>query len=114
MEDKLKASSAWSDSDDIFTPKTGDHLTPAEKLSADLEALFSKTIAAKPVGQKIDLSDVSRENTILAGLDEIALDSYCLKFLNLQAKDVPYLSIGEKRGLGVVEWKSLDYVELKV
>lgn len=93
MEDKLKASSAWSDSDDIFTPKTGDHLTPAEKLSdfqrfwglvvnqlastgkdpqallktdgelftklsADLEALFSKTIAAKPVGQKIDLSDV--------------------------------------------------------
>jgi len=93
LEDKLKASSAWSDSDDIFTPKTGDHLTPAEKLSdfqrfwglvvnqlastgkdpqallktdgelftklsADLEALFSKTIAAKPVGQKIDLSDV--------------------------------------------------------
>lgn len=93
LEDKLKASSAWSDSDDIFTPKTGDHLTPAEKLSdfqrfwglvvnqlastgkdpqallktdgelftklsADLEALFSKTIATKPVGQKIDLSDV--------------------------------------------------------
>ena len=61
-----------------------------------------------------NLSDVSRENTILAGLDEIALDSYCLKFLNLQAKDVPYLSIGENRGLGVVEWKSHDYVELKV
>jgi len=61
-----------------------------------------------------NLSDVSIENTIVAGLDEIALDSYCLKFLNLHAKDVPYLVMGENRGLGVTEWKALDYLELSV
>jgi uncharacterized protein (DUF362 family) len=61
-----------------------------------------------------NLSDVSAENTIIAGLDEIALDSYSLRFLDLKAVDVPFLIMGEKRGIGVTDWKSLDYVEIKV
>ena len=61
-----------------------------------------------------NLSDVSIENTIIAGLDEVALDSYCLRFLNIKASDVPFLAMGEKRGLGVLDWKSLNYVELNV
>ncbi|MBB1268990.1 virulence-associated V antigen [Shewanella sp. SR44-3] len=93
IEDKLKSSSTWSDSNDIFAAKIGADLTPVEKLSdfqrfwglvvnqlvdmgqdpnsllkadgalftkltADLESLFTKTLNAVPVGQKIDLSDV--------------------------------------------------------
>jgi len=61
-----------------------------------------------------NLSDVSVENTIIAGLDEIALDSYSLRFLNIKAEDVPFLTMGEQRGLGVTNWKSLDYVEIKI
>ncbi len=61
-----------------------------------------------------NLSDVSIENTIVAGLDEIALDSYSLRFLDLMVEDVPFLTMGAKRGLGVTDWKSLDYIELKV
>ena len=61
-----------------------------------------------------NLSDVSVENTIIAGLDEIALDSYSLRFLDLKAEDVPFLTMGEQRGIGVTDWKSLDYVEIKV
>jgi uncharacterized protein (DUF362 family) len=61
-----------------------------------------------------NLSDVSIENTIIAGLDEVALDSYSLGFLDLKAENVPFLKIGEKRGLGVTDWKSLNYVELNV
>jgi uncharacterized protein (DUF362 family) len=61
-----------------------------------------------------NLSDVSVENTIIVGLDEIALDSYSLRFLDLKAEDVPFLTMGEERGLGVTDWKSLDYVEIKV
>jgi hypothetical protein len=57
---------------------------------------------------------VSVENTIIAGLDEIALDSYSLRFLDLKVKDVPFLTMGEKRGIGVTNWKSLDYVEIKI
>ena len=61
-----------------------------------------------------NLSDVSVENTIIAGLDEIALDSYSLRFLDLKADDVPFLTMGEQRGLGVTDWQTLDYVELKI
>jgi uncharacterized protein (DUF362 family) len=61
-----------------------------------------------------NLSDVSVENTIIAGLDEVALDSYSLGFLGLNSGDVPFLTIGEKRGLGITDWKSLNYVELNV
>ena len=61
-----------------------------------------------------NLSDVSIENTIIAGLDEVALDSYSLSFLDLNRADVPFLAMGERRGLGVTDWKTLQYVELKV
>lgn len=57
------------------------------------------------------LLDVTKENTVIASLDEVALDSYCLHFLDLVAENVPFLNLAEKRGLGVVDWKSLNVVE---
>ena len=61
-----------------------------------------------------NLSDVSLENTIIAGLDEVALDSYSLRFLDLKAEDVPFIKIAEGRGLGISDWKKLNYVEINV
>ena len=61
-----------------------------------------------------NLSDVSVENTIIAGLDEVALDSYSLRFLDLRVEDVPVIKIAEQRALGVSDWRSLDFVELSV
>lgn len=61
-----------------------------------------------------NLSDVSLENTIIAGLDEVALDSYSLRFLELKAEDVPFIKIAEGRGLGISDWKRLNYVEINV
>lgn len=60
------------------------------------------------------LSDVSIENTIIAGLDEVALDAYSLRFLDIKTSEVPFLAMGEKRGLGVVDWTSLNYIEMNV
>ncbi len=60
------------------------------------------------------LSDVSLEDTIIVGQDEVALDAYSLKFLNLNTDDVPFLGIAEKRGLGVTNWKTLNAAELSV
>ncbi|MEN8262516.1 MAG: DUF362 domain-containing protein [Nitrospirota bacterium] len=58
------------------------------------------------------LSDVSIEDTIIAGLDETALDSYAIQFLDLKVDDVRFLKIAERRKIGITDWKSLDYVEL--
>jgi uncharacterized protein (DUF362 family) len=61
-----------------------------------------------------NLSDVSIEDTIIAGLDEVALDAYCLQFLGLQVDSVPFLSLGRERGLGTTEWKSLNHEEISL
>ncbi len=61
-----------------------------------------------------NLSDVSIENTIVAGLDEVALDSYCLGYLEIKPEQVPFLTIAESRGTGVSDWKSLNYATVSI
>jgi uncharacterized protein (DUF362 family) len=60
------------------------------------------------------LSDVSIEDTVIAGLDEIAMDSYAIQFLDLKIDNVRFLKIAENMKLGITDWKSLDYVELSI
>ncbi len=62
-----------------------------------------------PTGGSLD--DVSIENTLIAGLDEVAIDAYSLRFLDLAPEAVPYLAMGEQRGLGRVDWRTLRVVE---
>jgi uncharacterized protein (DUF362 family) len=60
------------------------------------------------------LEDVSVENTLIAGTDEVAIDAYSLGFLGLDPSAVPFLAMGEARGLGRVDWRSLRMVESQV
>jgi len=61
-----------------------------------------------------NLSDVSVENTVIAGTDIVAVESYGLRFLDLKAEDIPFIMMSEKRGVGVSNWKSLNVAELTV
>lgn len=61
-----------------------------------------------------NLSDVSIENTIIAGVDLVAIESYGLRFLDLKLEDIPYLVAAEKRGIGISDWKSLNVAEISV
>lgn len=65
-----------------------------------------------PTGGSLD--DVSIENTLIAGTDEVAIDTYSLGFLNLEPESLPFLAMGEQRGLGTVDWRSLRMVESQV
>jgi uncharacterized protein (DUF362 family) len=60
------------------------------------------------------LGDVAIENTVIAGLDEVAIDAYSLQFLGLTPDLVPYLAMGEARGIGEVDWRSLNWVESRL
>ncbi|MBF0425759.1 MAG: DUF362 domain-containing protein [Magnetococcales bacterium] len=60
------------------------------------------------------LADVARENTLIAGLDEVAIDAYALQFLDLQPEAVRYLAMGEARGLGHVRWQDLNVAQTQV
>ena len=41
------------------------------------------------------LQDVAIENTLIAGVDEVAIDAYSLQFLDLSPEAVPFLALGE-------------------
>ncbi|HTR44404.1 MAG TPA: DUF362 domain-containing protein [Thermodesulfovibrionales bacterium] len=61
-----------------------------------------------------NLADVSAEDTVIAGTDMVAIESYGLKFLDLKAGDIPFIAMAEKRGIGTADWKSLTIAEWNV
>ncbi|MEO5360230.1 MAG: DUF362 domain-containing protein [Nitrospirota bacterium] len=65
-----------------------------------------------PTGGSI--SDVAQGDTIIAGADDVAIDTYTLSFLDLKAADVPYIQMAEHRGVGTSDWKSLNPAEFSV
>lgn len=65
-----------------------------------------------PTGGSLD--DVVQHNTIVASLDEVALDSYSLGFLDLTPDKIPFLALAETRGLGRVRWQDLNRSETQV
>lgn len=65
-----------------------------------------------PTGGSLD--DVAQENSIIAGTDPVAIDAYSLRFLDLKPEQVPFLALGEQRGLGNVDWRSLRTEETQI
>ncbi len=59
-----------------------------------------------------DLNDVKAFNTVLAGTDQVALDAYSSSnFLGVEISRIKYLALGQERGLGTVDFKTLNIKE---
>ncbi|MFP6683939.1 MAG: DUF362 domain-containing protein [Polyangiaceae bacterium] len=59
-----------------------------------------------------NIADTKELNTIIASIDQVAIDAYCTQLIGVQASDVPYLHMGQERGLGTMDWRSLRRVEV--
>ena len=59
-----------------------------------------------------NIADTKELNTIIASIDQVAIDAYCTQLIGVQANDVPYLHMGQERGLGTMDWRSLRRVEV--
>jgi uncharacterized protein (DUF362 family) len=56
-----------------------------------------------------NLEDVALKKTMVAGTDPVALDAYVAKaYWNLDAEHLPYLKMAEARGLGTVDFDTLQ------
>jgi len=60
------------------------------------------------------LNDVEAHNTIIAGLDEVAIDAYSMSILGVNPDEVKFMAMSQKRGLGVIDWKSIYHDEFTV
>jgi len=61
-----------------------------------------------------NISDVYAGDTVIAGTDIVALESYGLKFLDLKSADIPFIQKAEKRGLGISDLNALNIAEFNV
>lgn len=61
-----------------------------------------------PVGGS--LSDVKTPKTICATIDPIAADAFGCQFLDVKPSDVGYIALGEREGLGVMDYNSLNII----
>ncbi|MFH0901869.1 MAG: DUF362 domain-containing protein [Pseudomonadota bacterium] len=67
-------------------------------------------MANGPSGGSLD--DVKQMDTVIAGVDEVALDAYGATLLGLDPQDVGFIVEGEKQGLGKADYKSLTTLEV--
>lgn len=60
------------------------------------------------------LSDIAVKDTLVAGVDMVAVDAYGYTLLGRDPARLEYLQMAHARGLGSKEWKSQGYREVRV
>jgi uncharacterized protein (DUF362 family) len=63
-----------------------------------------------PQGGNID--DAKDMHTIIATVDQVAADAYGCSLIGQKPENLPYLAMGEKRGLGTMRWQDLRVKEV--
>src|ERR1019366_9517328 len=58
-----------------------------------------------PQGGNID--DAKDLHTVIASVDQVAADAFGCTLIGQKPENLPYLAMGEKRGLGTTRWESL-------
>jgi uncharacterized protein (DUF362 family) len=63
-----------------------------------------------PQGGNID--DAKDMHTVVATVDQVAADAYGCTLIGQKRENLPYLAMGEKRGLGTMRWENLRVREV--
>ncbi|MFO0549631.1 MAG: DUF362 domain-containing protein [Polyangiaceae bacterium] len=59
-----------------------------------------------------NLADAKDMHTVVASIDQVAADAFGCTLIGKTPQQIPYLAMGEARGLGVVDWQKLRYVSV--
>ena len=62
-----------------------------------------------PVGGNVE--DVKRMDTLVAGVDQVAVDAFSATLLGMEPKTVGHIVEAQARGLGTMDYKSLSPIE---
>jgi uncharacterized protein (DUF362 family) len=60
------------------------------------------------------LEDVKRLNTVVAGVDQVAVDSFGATLFGMKGENLGYVKLGAKAGLGVMDLSKLNIKRLSV
>jgi len=89
---------------------------------AELGRLFQPTLTVMDATRVLqrngptggNLADVVTYNTVIASTDQVAIDAYATRYLNLQPSDFGYLKMAEESGLGVISPPREKIAEIEI
>ncbi len=61
-----------------------------------------------------DLSDVKKLDTLIAGIDQVAVDSYGATLFGLKGEDLGYVKIAHSRGVGTMDLTKLNIKKISL
>jgi len=61
-----------------------------------------------------DLDDVKRIDTVVVGIDQVAVDSYGATLFGMSGKDLSYLNAASEAGIGVMDLSKLNIKKMNV
>jgi uncharacterized protein (DUF362 family) len=59
-----------------------------------------------------NVADAKDLGIVVASVDQVAADAYGCTLIGRTPEEIPYLKMGEERGLGTMNWRSLRRVEV--
>ena len=63
-----------------------------------------------PQGGNVD--DTRVLNQVIASIDQVAIDAYGCTLIGQKRENIPYLKMGQERGLGTMQWETLRLREV--
>ena len=86
----------------------------AMKVKPTLTILDAVRILIANGPQGGSLADVKRLDTVIAGVDEVAIDSYGATLFGMKGSDLGYVRIGAERGFGKMDLNALKIRKIQV
>ncbi len=84
------------------------------KIKPTLTILDAVRILTANGPQGGSLADVKKIDTVVAGIDQVAVDSYGATLFGMKGSDLGYVRIGNERGLGKMDLNKLRIKKIKV
>jgi uncharacterized protein (DUF362 family) len=106
----------------IIGGRRGQYHQDIQNTLADLATYFKPTLTIidgirvlmrnGPIGG--NLKDVERRDTLVAGIDPVAVDAFGATLLDRKPEEISHIVEAEKRGLGTIDYASLKPKEVTV
>ena len=84
------------------------------KIKPTLTILDAVRILTANGPQGGDLADVKKLDTIIAGVDQVAIDSYGATLFGMKGSDLGYVTLGHKLGLGQMDLAKMKIKKIEV
>ncbi len=65
-----------------------------------------------PQGGSLD--DVKKMNTVIAGIDQVAIDSYGATLFGMKGEDLGYVRLADRAGLGTMDLTKIEIIKLSL